>query len=139
MKQDQLTSITKFLSGFRSPIKYRAWNNIEKKWCDNRSWYLHHGTFKPYWIGIKQEADLTITNSTFLEDKNGNELFELDLVKLRHKGKPAICYIMKHMKGYYCLKWVDGYINNHPLVPENYEKVGNLFENAELFLEQKQY
>jgi hypothetical protein len=113
--------------------KYKAWSVFAKR-------YLSFDEFFIRGDGLAVEIDsigntsflgfsIIIIFSTGLNDKNGNEIFESDLVKFYYKGEWVTCEVIWNQEcAMYCLKWSNGYINKWYLNPSKYEVVGNIYE-----------
>ena len=56
---------------------------------------------------------------TGIVDKNENDLYEDDQIKLYYKGKWEICTIV-FIDGIFCLKWSDKYTNPYKLHNKSY-------------------
>jgi uncharacterized phage protein (TIGR01671 family) len=108
-------------------IKFRSINKSTGK-VDYFS--LNNGfTSSPEWLD-----NSVLTQSTGLRDKNGNEIYESDIVSFYWKGSDVNCLVVWDVhKAMFCLKWKDGYLNGHHLNAERYEVVGNIIQNPSLF------
>jgi len=73
----------------------------------------------------KQEANDLFKNQFIgMYDKDGNQLYEGDSVRLYHNGNFAICKIIYSPEwAMFCLQWPDGYKNKWPMNPDRYEKI----------------
>ncbi len=114
-------------------LKFRAWLKKKQK-MDN---YIDHISWledELYCIGdgityMVSAEDLVLMQSTGLEDKNGKEIFEGDVVKCN--GLLGTIKLFKAM-------WVCSFVeyNNYQKVgffAQEIEVVGNIYENPELF------
>lgn len=66
-----------------------------------------------------------------LKDKQEVEIYENDIVEIRHLGKLEKVKIIFH-QGMFCFKWKDGYVNSYMINSENCRVVGNTYENSDL-------
>lgn len=124
-------------------IKFRIWDNIKKNWCSNQLiWRINcdSGELTPPAILFQQHPEgVTIQQFTGLKDKNGQEIYEGDIVKFRsyddwtdqegHIGLYPIIWRETEHIGYYSAGWSAGY---HGSWPKEMEVVGNILENPEL-------
>lgn len=124
-------------------IKFRIWDNIKKNWCSNQLiWRINcdSGELTPPAILFQQHPEgVTIQQFTGLKDKNGQEIYEGDIVKFRsyedwgdregHIGLYPIIWRDVENYDYYFAGWSAGY---HGSIPKIVEVVGNIFENPEL-------
>jgi uncharacterized phage protein (TIGR01671 family) len=122
-------------------IKFRAWDIFNKAWCK------YHNLFKQENICFKHvnclrnsdNPDCAVMQFTGLLDKNGKEIFEGDVIKIKCNGDIIIgdvfynqsrcCYMINHPAGY------NGSFGLHTLTIEicdEFNIVGNLYENPEL-------
>nr|DAF14264.1 MAG TPA: YopX protein [Caudoviricetes sp.] len=113
--------------------KFRAWNKDDKEMIDVRviDWNnMTVDSFSPY-IEIPLE-NVIIMQSTGLKDKNGQEIFEGDIVQF-FDSIYTVFYDIK--EGSYRLephddRWVVDYMSNFSS-EESFEVVGNIYENKE--------
>ena len=121
--------------------KFRAWLKKEQK-IDNEIDHISWLEDELYCIGdgityMVLAEDLVLMQSTGLKDKNGQEIFEGDIVKMAKDvySKPTYYKVVRHRGGAYrleskqhgCELW---------LRHTDCEVVGNIYENRE-FLEDK--
>lgn len=117
--------------------KFRAWLKKEQK-MDNKIDHISWLEDELYCIGdgityMVLAEDLVLMQSTGLKDKNGQEIFEGDIVKMAKDvySKPTYYEVVRHRGGAYrleskqhgCELW---------LRHTDCEVVGNIYENPEL-------
>ena len=118
-------------------IKFRAWDNKEKRWCSDFS-ISNIGSFMR--LGISQRTDdIIIQQFTGLLDKNGKEIYEGDIIKIpddwdEYGMNAGEVYEIFFNEGGFRLKpkyrkgargiWLED--------TEKLEVIGNIFENPEL-------
>ena len=136
--------------------KFRAWDEQCKKMREVVAIDLYHGTYswifddykevEQFWENDKIE-DVTLMQYTGLNDKNGREIFEGDIVRWKDLESFDDFKIDEVLKVEYSnefLKWVA--IDKNGLQDDLYdfsdnrelEVIGNIYENPEL-LESKLY
>jgi len=121
--------------------KFRAWDKLNNEMYVVEQINFNHGEFESIGYGITflRGADKVILmQSTGLKDKNGQEIFEGDIVKMAKDvySEPTYYEVVRHYGGAYrleskqhgCELW---------LRHTNCEVVGNIYENREL-LEDKE-
>ena len=110
-------------------IKFRAWdkrnNRMLQEWIldDFSNWVKY-----PDWYNIMQ--------FTGLKDKNGKEIYELDIIKIPNTEQYSRVYFDKGcfmIENYHeiCIK-IRGRFETISSVPLRQEVIGNIYENPEL-------
>lgn len=116
-------------------IKFRAWDDTDKKWLPVTVLWVCSVTGEVaypafYFNGevkiIVQDHDIHLLQSTSLKDKNGIEIYEGDIL---------VYYLMDHNGDEECyreeVKWgVKGFDLTFPT--SSYEVIGNIYENGDL-------
>jgi uncharacterized phage protein (TIGR01671 family) len=118
-------------------IKFRAWNKQDKKMCDVKllNYYRYEIAIEwgdNSWVVSMGHKDIILMQYTGLKDKNGKEIYEGDIIKFvfdnKYKG-----YIFWHSTGLWGVKWNYEFYNYRLFALNNdYEKIGNIYENKEL-------
>ena len=109
-------------------IKFRAWDKQNKRML---SW-KEIQTIEKDWsfrlVKVFSDKKYTLTQYTNLKDRNGNEIYEGDVVKTPIGTGMVFerlgCWFVEHLKEL-------GYFPSHEL-----EIVGNIYENPELVKEE---
>ncbi len=114
-------------------FKFRAWDKIEGKMIKVGQWNIGShldGTF-PGGGTAGPENDYVIMQSTGLRDKNGEFIYEGDIVRL--KGWIPANQEVKFNRGGFCLTYPNCYAA-HDIKYAEYtsEIIGNIYENPEL-------
>lgn len=118
-------------------FKFRCWNKINNKMYKVHS--LHIGTGKVIVTSlygntsIKLDGDKILMQCTGLKDKNGKLIYEGDMVK--HSKSNQQYKVQWNDKGFLQL---DDYAmaRSSKFLEENYEVIGNIYENKELLEEE---
>lgn len=123
-------------------IKFRAWDKILKKITHDISLYVR----KDDWINVLSAFDILneryeFTQFTGLYDKNGEEIFEGDIIKCWSEGKQAIGEVKKRVDGLWIIYPAWQKETSWGLCPSEkgkttVEVIGNVYENYDL-LEEK--
>lgn len=99
-------------------IKFRAWDKINNEMTLNDSFYEVQK-----WNRTQIELnDFELMQYTGLKDKNGVEIFEGDIVK-NHNDEVTLLE---------SLDWIFYDYYEGLFMPENFEVIGNIYENPEL-------
>lgn len=121
-------------------IKYRMWNKKEKKMYDigvldfdDKKAYMKG--YLNYTVSNYMFENIELMQYTGLHDKNGKEIYEGDIVKIKHKGETDIGKIIYEYNGF----TVDVMNMNKPygrikleMLEKFIEVIGNIYENSDL-------
>lgn len=129
-------------------LKFRAWNKKYKFF----KFFTLVEMFR--WVGIEynipenipsrsyfddQEEDLVFSQFTGLKDKNGKEIYEGDLIKFHETDTKKerlgfVSYLVNEFAGcqFSCLRFKDDVIGFVFSAEENFEIIGNIYENPGL-------
>ena len=115
-------------------LKFRAWDKISKKMIQP-----HGGDFIGWHSMLNWEECLDVMQFTGLQDKNGRDIYEGDIVKCGY----GIAKVVYHL-GCWMVQWLDDVEANMELLglnktfrrgredSEAFEIIGNIYENTEL-------
>lgn len=122
-------------------ISFDKYGNIEDITVDNRGMNGKYNVI-PVFSTYRKESDfdleaLEILQSTGITDKNGNNIFEGDIIKVNHNSSyenPLLCEWDEYNA---CFKFTDkndydcAYYLNQKDLSQN-EVIGNIYDNTEL-------
>lgn len=114
-------------------IKFRGKDILHKKWhfgslardIPQKSYYIIDDN---YGSGVDVDEN-TVGQYTGLKDKNGNEIYEGDIVKGTFYGFPMVEY--DYIFQIYWDEKEKGFMANY-FEPSECEVIGNIYENSEL-------
>lgn len=123
--------------------KYRAWDSNNKKWIEH-FYITQNGIIynmednselfhKPIPI---EKSNLIVMQSINLfekiKDLNPKEIFENDIIHAYSENGTSFTGIVTYIDNTFCLKNKNGNHNSLWTNAENYEIIGNIFDNPEL-------
>ena len=122
--------------------KFRAWDALARKMIRELLLisYVRNEIIGKYENGsnsnpLKIREEVILMQSTGLVDKNGQEIFEGDIVHAYSEDARLIGTI-EYFDNAYCIKTKNGVYNSHWTNAEYYEVIGNIYENPELLEEE---
>lgn len=116
-------------------IKFRAWNVLDKKmlnWGD-----IFHLPAWEIFPGTPEQRPFNIMQYTGMEDKNGREIYEGDIIKYDDAGGEAHTQVIRYddeMGAFGCDR---GALMDHFNCMWEIEVLGNIYENPEILKDTK--
>jgi uncharacterized phage protein (TIGR01671 family) len=121
-------------------LKFRAWDKKEGLWREDLSFNLR--TNKIEWNNFDEPApsndDIELMQYTGLKDKNGKEIYEGDILKMRYNDEEPLVVVTFEWATF-SGTWIDTLKEKFPThtllndrTLEKSEVIGNKFENPEL-------
>ena len=116
-------------------IKFRAWNVLDKKmlnWGD-----IFHLPAWEIFPGTPEQRPFNIMQYTGMEDKNGREIYEGDIIKYDDAGGEAHTQVVRYddeMGAFGCDR---GALMDHFNCMWEIEVLGNIYENPEILKDTK--
>jgi len=117
-------------------IKFRVWDNNQIKYDITGELLGHYQTLNAFFKKCR-ERQVPIMQYIGLKDKNGQEIYEGDIIEIKNK----ICYITYEtctasyhlvFKGGTSYQYERYKLDNSMSVLEFFEIIGNIYENPEL-------
>lgn len=120
-------------------IKFRAWNEVEEKMLN---WYEFLDTNMKNTFIAPESTGLILMQYTGLNDKNGKEIYEGDIVAIQFQratktknalieySKKYAAFIITHTKE---TKHENENLGDYQM--QNFEVIGNIYDNPELLKE----
>ena len=130
-------------------LKFRAWDKLEKPWNEEfKKEMIYNVAGIEFWINsirIVDEdrhnwidfKDVEIMQYTGIKDKNGKEIYEGDIIRLKHHIDKRINVVGKvvFLSEQASFGIIDDLGQEYPLfrnTTEQIEIIGNIYENSEL-------
>lgn len=132
-------------------IKFRAWLKEDKKmvnvetmdFTDKSMQYLKRSEIiNAYILRRESDDDVELMQYTGLKDKNGKEIYEGDIVLIK-LDETSTWYktVVGFKKGAFIANLIDKedyvYIFHHGFTDDDFEIIGNVYENKKLLEENK--
>lgn len=120
-------------------FKFRVWNGtyfISDFYISNDNVYedVHGEGDNIHEYHLYPIRNVIVQQYTGLKDKNNNDIFEGDIVKLIFNGS-SVNGLVHYAHGQYLISFNGFYFNNLLMDSNNCEVLGNMFENSELLYE----
>lgn len=114
--------------------KFRAWWEKGKRMLDIAAIDFLEKEIKSHANVMYRFDEVELMQSIGIVDKNGKEIYEGDVVHAYSEGARLIG-VIEYFDNAYCIKDKNGIYNSLWTNAEQYEIIGNIYENPELLEE----
>lgn len=115
--------------------KYRVYDKVKKSMNEVEAIVYTENKVYPFYSKVVRRyipfEESVLMQSTGLFDKNGEEIFEGDVVYAYSEGARLIG-VIEYFDNAYCIKDKNGIYNPLWVNAEHYEVISNIWENGEL-------
>lgn len=122
-------------------IKFRCWDRFKQRWSnykinDGTVYFMDKNTGVWYGSYNKRYKDFNLMQYTGLEDKNGKEIYEGDILSDGNNEKPyKVIFENGSFRAEFKGDFEEYSFDLIDVVAQSYEVVGNIYENPELMEE----
>lgn len=119
-------------------IKFRCWDRFKQRWSnykinDGTVYFMDKNTGVWYGSYNKRYKDFNLMQYTGLEDKNGKEIYEGDILSDGNNEKPyKVIFENGSFRAEFKGDFEEYSFDLIDVVAQSYEVVGNIYENPEL-------
>lgn len=112
-------------------IKFRAWDREEKTMIDADSWYFSE-EFEPFIDSVEKcMRQFDLMQFTGLQDKNGTEIYEGDIIQWLYPLKSKEEYAKNPYKQV-VVQWIKRLAGFNSFNNEEGEVIGNIYQHPDL-------
>jgi hypothetical protein len=106
-------------------IKFRAWDSRKEKM------FFWENTYQAseFWDDVQYPDTLPVMQYTGINDKNGVEIYEGDIVGYDYNSTPIVHYIDEVSFNQEWCCWGFGIFSLEPTIRKTIEVIGNIYEN----------